>query len=121
MSNLPYHEKPQKEIEAMKIYQKRYREKDKPRYLLKQAKASAKKRGLDFSITKEDIVIPDKCPVFDIEFGHWNDTSASLDRIDNSVGYIPGNIQVISKKANRMKNNATQEELKRFAQWALST
>ena len=36
----------------------------------------------------------------------------SLDRIDNSKGYVPGNIAVISMRANMIKNNATLAELK---------
>lgn len=38
----------------------------------------------------------------------------SIDRLDPSIGYIPGNICVISYKANTMKNNASYTELKTF-------
>ena len=65
-----------------------------------------------------DIVIPEKCPILECPFIYGTsenyDYSPSLDRIDNSKGYIKGNIQVISTKANKMKNSATQEELINF-------
>lgn len=41
----------------------------------------------------------------------------SVDRIDSGKGYIKGNVWVISRKANVMKNNATFKELKEFAEW----
>lgn len=78
----------------------------------------AKQRGLECTITIEDIesVMVDVCPVLDIpltvnELGSSRDNSYSLDRIDNNKGYVPGNIQIISGKANNMKSNATLEEL----------
>jgi hypothetical protein len=43
----------------------------------------------------------------------------SLDKIDPKLGYVPGNIQVISHKANAMKWDATREELRAFAKWVL--
>jgi len=74
------------------------------------AKKRAEKSGIEFNILKEDIVIPEFCPVFGFAFQVGNgkgptDKSPSLDRIDNSKGYIKGNIQVISFKANRMKSD----------------
>lgn len=84
----------------------------------KAAKKRAKERGLDFNIEESDIVIPKICPILEVplEFGTKDNYnySPSLDRIDNTKGYIKGNIQVISKKANTMKNSATLQELQTF-------
>jgi len=71
------------------------------------AKYRAKQKSLEFKITKEDIVIPDTCPLLGIPM-----TSPSLDRIDSSKGYIKGNVWVISNRANTLKNDATLSELK---------
>jgi hypothetical protein len=84
------------------------------------AKARAKKYNIPFNIEVEDINIPEKCPLLEIPFirgekGNYQ-YSYSLDRIDNSKGYIKGNIQVISNKANSMKNSASLEELKAFCE-----
>jgi hypothetical protein len=40
------------------------------------------------------------------------DNAASIDRIDSTKGYLPGNVQVISYRANILKQNATLHELK---------
>jgi len=77
------------------------------------------KSGLDFSITVEDIVVPDKCPILGIEMVRGTRHSPSLDRKDSSKGYTPDNIWVISKVANRMKNDATPSELRVFGLWAI--
>jgi hypothetical protein len=46
-------------------------------------------------------------------------TSPSLDKIDPEKGYVKGNVMWMSQLANAMKNNATKEELKQFANWVL--
>lgn len=88
------------------------------------AKQRAKKRQQEFSIDKSDIILPTHCPVLGIELKYnqgtgagGKDNSYSLDRIDQDKGYIKGNIQVISHKANSMKFTATKEELVKFADW----
>ena len=104
--------------------QKLYEEKRKERignaqqYLWRRAKQRAKKYNLDFNIELSDIIIPKICPILEIplEWGKKGkyEYSPSLDRIDNNKGYIKGNIMVISKRANTMKNSATIQELKTF-------
>ena len=37
---------------------------------------------------------------------------ATLDKIDPAKGYVVGNVQILSHRANSIKNNATLEELK---------
>lgn len=77
------------------------------------AKRRAKEKNLSFNIEVEDIIIPEKCPVFNTPFiiSRNSEQSPSLDRIDSSKGYVKGNIQVISRKANTIKSNATPEEV----------
>ncbi len=86
--------------------------------LYQSAKNRAKRNNIPFNITIDDIIIPERCPLLNVEFisgtkGNYQYTY-SLDRIDNEKGYIKGNIQVITNKANSMKNCATLDELKVF-------
>ena len=62
-----------------------------------------------------------KCPIMGTVYtiGNDLDTSPSLDRINPRLGYISGNIQIISNLANRMKNNATDEQLLKFTNYYL--
>jgi hypothetical protein len=93
--------------------------------LLINCRNRAKERNLEFDLTKEDIIVPALCPILlkPLICGDKNDYSfsPSVDRIDNSKGYTKDNIQVISMKANKMKNNATKEELLNFAKWIKKT
>ena len=75
------------------------------------AKTRATRKGREFNIEIEDIVIPDLCPVFGVPLVEETEYAPSIDRIDSSKGYIKGNIQIISRRANLLKNNATIEEL----------
>ena len=94
------------------------------REMISRCKARASKKRLDFNIEIMDIIIPKFCPVLNIELkinigsgGAQN--SPSLDRIDNSKGYIKGNVQVISKRANLIKSDASIEEIRNVLNWLI--
>jgi hypothetical protein len=82
-------------------------------------KANAKKSGIPFEITFDDLEWPDVCPLLDIKI-HYDkfdgkkgprDNSPSIDRIDPDFGYVRGNVWVICNRANRIKSDAQWYEL----------
>lgn len=81
------------------------------------AKRRAKENGRAFDIAVEDIYVPPVCPVFLVPFEENTPHSASLDRVDSSKGYVKGNVQVLSTRANVLKNNATLSELERLVMY----
>lgn len=89
--------------------------------MVRAAKARATKTGVPFNLTPEDITIPHLCPVLGIPLVVGNDkptdNSPSLDRVMPSLGYVPGNVLVLSNRANRIKNNATVMELRMVAEF----
>jgi hypothetical protein len=96
----------------------RYRNKlrtENPEHLLYQtARTSALNRNLDFDLSVEDITIPKTCPILGIPidvFAKKQFNSPSVDRVDNSKGYVKGNVKIISNKANLMKRDNTEESL----------
>lgn len=111
----------QRHCEKMKAYGKRARREDPQSYMFKQVKSRAKRLGIDFTITKEDIVIPEYCPILNIPLkigeGKISPNSPSLDRVDNSLGYIPGNVRVISFKANRYKSDLSIDDIKNLLKY----
>lgn len=115
-----------------KEYISKWQVKNNEKYIITAIKSRAKKLGIEFNIDATDIKIPSTCPILGIpilkEFkgvGNSNRgpraTSPSLDRIDNTKGYVKGNVHIISNKANVMKNSATPEELLQFAYWIILT
>lgn len=92
------------------------------KYMVRSAKQRALKKGLDFDITYEDFIIPEKCPLLGIPLvkhvgdGIAQDDSPSLDRIKPELGYVKGNVWVISRKANEIKNNVDADTLKKIAE-----
>ena len=101
-----------------------WRESNPEHHMWLNAQSRAKRAGLPFTIERHHIVIPRYCPYLGVELTNIRRkgkvlTNASLDRIDNTLGYEPGNIEVISYLANMMKNQASREQLVRFAHGVL--
>lgn len=90
------------------------------------AKQRAKKKGVPFGITKEYVksLCVEICPALGVKLIYCNpkkiaSNSAQLDRIIPELGYVVGNVRVISKRANVVRNDAYTEEIGRIYQWLL--
>jgi hypothetical protein len=83
--------------------------------LFKAAKKRAIVKNIPFEISKGDIQIPFICPILGIKLELSNkkicDSSPSMDRIDNNKGYTKDNIHIVSYKANRIKNDASYNDI----------
>lgn len=99
-------------------WQRANRVKDPVLYMLRNAKNRAKELGREFNLTRSDIVVPEICPVLGIVLqkgsGPFQASSPSIDRVDSSKGYISGNVQVISWRANALKRDGTLAEFRKI-------
>jgi hypothetical protein len=95
--------------------------------MLIRSRARAKKLGLEFNLEESDLIIPSVCPVLGIPLYFSNtgkkgatDNTPTLDRVDNSKGYVKGNVFVISSRANILKRDAEEWELRAIADYMKS-
>lgn len=83
--------------------------------LLAAARCRAKRAGLPCTITQDDIRIPTHCPALGwplvLGDGRVGPQSPTLDKIVPDLGYVPGNVLVVSHLANRIKSNATPDQI----------
>ena len=80
-------------------------------------KSWCKQRGIPFDLDREylESIWTDSCPVFNKPFVRHkkgDDFCPALDRINPKEGYVKGNVRYISARANRIKYDASVEELK---------
>jgi hypothetical protein len=85
-------------------------------------KANATRLGIEFTINFGDIDFPTHCPILGIELDYfsengWSENSPSFDRLNSFLGYVKGNVAIISMRANRLKNNGTAEEHEKIAKF----
>lgn len=124
-SQCPIHGWPSKRADCrrcnaayMRDYMRRRRLELPAQALCERARKRALSAGLPFKLKREDIIIPIKCPVLGISLtigGSRSASSPSLDRIDPEGGYVPGNIRVISDRANRLKSNRSLSHIRKLA------
>jgi hypothetical protein len=92
-------------------------------YLWTIARQRARRKGVPFGITPEDVIIPACCPACGVKLenaigkGRKQGASPSVDRLVPSTGYVLGNIAVICSRCNEVKSDCTAEELARVARW----
>lgn len=93
---------------------------------------NARKRNIDFDLTVEyiwDLLLRQNCKCArtgrDLSFGLGrsarSDTTASLDRIDSSIGYSVGNVQWVHKRYNQAKNNSSDASMVELARDIIRT
>lgn len=122
IAKISYYNKKLEYPEEYKKYlleKKLFRANNKEKYIYWRTKRRSEKEGHPFNLDLEDIIIPKYCPILGIELDRYegfdNFNVPSIDKIIPELGYIKGNIRIISKKANMMKLNANFEELKIFS------
>lgn len=109
---------------CQKCYNKQcnsFKKRNPKKLMVQCAKIRADRAGVPFSITDEDFEIPEFCPVFGIKLEQgtkrYHESSPSLDRVIPENGYVPGNVVVMSFRANRVKGDASRDELQTVLDW----
>lgn len=103
--------------EKVKIHRQSTRQRSWQKYAVSRLKHKAKKLNLPFDLVPRDLEKPVFCSVLGYELDYegkksgYSPNRASVDRLVPSLGYVKGNVRVISARANLLKNDATVEEL----------
>lgn len=107
--------------ECSAAYMRRRRHSQPDMAMVARAKDRARARSLPFDITIDDVVVPPICPALGIPIvvgRKRSATSPSLDRIQPHLGYVRGNVRVLSDRANRMKGAQNLAQLRLRAEGA---
>jgi hypothetical protein len=91
------------------------------RWSLNQIRDRAKRRGIPFNLEPEDLSPPVLCPVLHVPIVYGGTSgemfAPTVDRLKPELGYTKGNVCVISRRANSIKNDATSAEVQAVADW----
>ena len=105
--------------EKLREYNKKYNEENKERYMASTTKHRAKKKNIPYDIDEDYLksIWPEdnKCPALGLEFSRTGEglksTSLSLDRLVPELGYVKGNVAIVSMLANRIMTDATPDQV----------
>ena len=109
-----------------KEYQAKYRANNRFAIRMRTCRERSKEKDLSFSIdtTYLEDIWTGTCPVFqtplNIDAERGAEGHAQLDRIVPALGYVEGNVVWLSQRANRIKDDATIEDLERVLKWLKS-
>src|SRR3990167_6219838 len=95
------------------------------RLLVSSRRKCARKDGIKFMVSAASLHWPEHCPILGLKIdyttlGRFFPNSPSIDRVDPRIGYIPGNVSVISHRANSLKSRLTIEEMDRMCAYVRS-
>lgn len=111
---------------ANAIQKSRYKShKSKNPFLHKCTRAKTRATALQvpFNLTPEYLegLWTGKCPVLKVDISLYSERedeyAAELDRLIPELGYVQGNVNFLSRKANRIKNNSNIEILENLLKW----
>lgn len=117
-----------KRREAAEQWRRKWGQKDATDlYQAQRAKFRQKKantKGIPWDLDFGDIYWPTHCPILGMELDYHSayraENSPSFDQVDPGKGYTKGNVQILSWRANRIKNDGSAEEHRKIAEWLSS-
>jgi len=100
-------------------YKQQQRRDDPHHVLFQKKKYAAQLRGVEFTLTPDDVVWQTHCPVLGMALDYspsrgYRPNKPTFDRLDNAKGYTPENTRIISLKANSTKSDLTVDQITRL-------
>lgn len=92
----------------------------------KARKQQSLNKGVPFTIELEDLEQPEYCPILGIKLNYaWggkngqlrDPAKATIDKVIPELGYVPGNVFIISWRANKLKSDVRIEELENILKY----
>lgn len=117
-----YYKNRDKEIAAKKRYRKNLKEANYFKHFIMNKKKSMMRADITWDLDERYLreLFTGVCPVFGCAIhagGAKDDCKAELDRLIPSKGYVRGNVRWISSRANRLKSDASIDELKKILKY----